>query len=808
MTEKTRLISGARRNMLSVAWCAALFLFLCAPLPSQVGSDNYPLQLTLEDGAKTSAIFSGTPVKAYITLPDSTPFDKITWHMGSGLYLHPDIPPSKKITKAEVLLVWNTIPVCKDTVKKMNYDTLYVSTYNESTRSNRVIVYVTNIAPLIDSLRIGASFQKSDDTVRYVIPVSDTVKHLGLRAITRDPNNDPLRYDWFSHGLGVSFTPAQTVLYDVPQKEFCDTITVTVYDGKGGSDAKVIVLSKLSPNKPPAIDSLLVGNTLFLGQDTLLYRYYATVMDTVRFRLYATDKDIGDTFSIKWTNKNSKKASEVPVGKGTTMLWKGDSSLKEMPPRDTVRIIDTVCVVVKDSRGDSAVRSILILQGRKNNPPQIDSVRIDSVVALKGGSYAYTDSVTVFDTVRLKFYFSDPDTDAFTWSFKGRRPAQYQINTDSTIMYACKDSLWKDTLVVTVKDTKGDSAQKTIVINVMNRFPLIDSIIVLRDTAGAGKSVHKGSDSLFVSGDTARSNDTLFFRVFAHDPDSLDMLTIKWTASVKPLSVKAKDAKGLLAAYICTTSAAYNDTVRVTVTDKRKKSAVKSVVIRVRKEKRNTPPRIDSIRINSTIVCKDTVKMYRDTSANGKDPFLIQVFASDKDSADTVRSVVSARFPLQIAKLPDSTFKYTCRDTLYLDSIVVTVKDNFGDSVKKSIVVKVTNRYPVIDSLRVRDLPAKIDTLFTGKDSSFVLAPSAVAKDTVVLIVFSRDPDRGAPHNDSIVTIDWVASSGVPLIKQDAKGARAKYIGNNAAYSDTIRVTVIDRKQKATAKSLILTVGK
>ena len=72
------------RCALVISWCAALLFCMCAPQPTQVGAGNYPIQLTLEDGTKTQATFSGEPIIAYITLPDSTAFDPSdgTWEPG------------------------------------------------------------------------------------------------------------------------------------------------------------------------------------------------------------------------------------------------------------------------------------------------------------------------------------------------------------------------------------------------------------------------------------------------------------------------------------------------------------------------------------------------------------------------------------------------------------------------------------------------------------------------------------------------------------------------------------------------------
>jgi hypothetical protein len=768
---------------------------MCAPQPTQVGVGNYPIQLTLEDGTKTQATFSGEPIIAYITLPDSTAFDSIGWHLGAGHYRHPDISPSMKIKKVQVELFWTTTPSCKDTVRKLFYDSVYVSLGGETKRSNRVTVYVTNVPPVVDSVKIGTTVDKIDDTIRFAISAADTTTHLSLRIGAHDINRDTLLYDWYSTRLNASLAPLPQILYDLPRFQFFDTITATVYDGKGGSAEKVVLLSKIVQNRPPSIDSLMINTVMYSGTDTSIYKYFASILDTVTFRVYASDLDMGDTVSISWTHTNTKRDIIHPIGTGTAMLWNGDLSVKTVLPRDSIRIVDTVVVVARDTRGDSARHVIQIIQGRVDHPPRIDSIRVDTAMVLKGSASLFVDSISVRDSVRIKPYFSDPDTDSVRWSYKVTRLSQYKSLPDSSIEYYAKDSLLSDTIVFTVKDELGDSAKKTLVLAATNRYPIIDSVAV-GDTGLLGKSVVRAADTLFVRKDTLFVNDTVPFQLYAHDPDLGDTLSVQWTVSGGK-KMLIRDVKGFFAAFPCTDTMPRDDTVRVTVRDKKQKTAAKAVVLHVKTQRRSHPPAIDSVRINAATVLKSGSSAYTD-SVSGRDTLVFRVFASDPDSGDTVKWSARASRQSQLSVSAD-TVRYVCKDSLYKDTIVLTARDLGGDSARKMIVVSVVNRYPVIDSIVVRDTSGGTGSILRTTDTLYNVADTALSKDTFVIRVYAHDPDVG-----DTIAIAW-SYAKLPVVNKDAKGFVVSYAcADSLAYNDTLKVKVSDKKQKAVQREIVL----
>lgn len=796
---------GGLRTLKTVV-CTALLFCVCAPIPTQFNTGSYSVRLGLEDGTKTQATFSGQPITAYITLPESALFDDIAWHLGTGQYLHPDISPEKKIKQVQVELFWTTMPTCWDTARKLFYDSIYVSTAGETQRSNRVTVYVVNVPPVIDSIKIGAMVDKADDTVRYSLTPTDTTSHLLMRMGAHDINRDTLRYDWYSTRIESSLDPLAQISYTVPATQFFDTITATVYDGKGGSALKLIFLSKVAQSIPPSIDSLMAGLSVFPGTDTLMYRFASAVLDTVKFRVYATDHNVSDTVGFFWTNTNAKHETVHPTGTGATMLWIGDASLRTALPRDSFRVVDTIVVVAKDERGDSARRSIQIVQGRIDLPPQIDSVRLDSTTVLVGTNLRVIDSLTFGDSVRIKPFFSDPDSDTVSWTYTVTRLSQYHKNADSSLEYISKDSLISDTLVLIAKDGVGDSAKKTIVFATTNRYPVIDSVVV-RDSAVGTATTFKTEDSIRVVPDTAWLGDTLPIKVTAHDPDLGDTIAVAWTAARLP--VVKKDAKGFLVWYECTDSLLYDDTLTVRVTDKKQKTVWTSIVLHVKNARRAAyaPPSLDSMWINraSTVLFGGSLP-YTDSLITVGDTLMLRVFTSDAEKTDLVTTFAAARFSTQLSKLADTLFRYVAKDSLYTDTLVITAKDHMNDSVKGSFVVKVTNRYPVIDSILVKDTVRLLDTLFKDADTTYLAKDSVQAADTVKFQLFSHDPDKAS--GDSVASIAWSAKTGNAPTATNVKGDIVHYVCLGQAYSDTITVRVADTRQKSSFKQIILNIRK
>jgi hypothetical protein len=764
----------------AIALCAGLLL-RCGRLPTDIGANGFSLQLALEDGTRTSATFSGQPITATITLADSVDFDSIAWHCGGGQVAHPGIAPSLKKNVFSVQLFWTSDPLCKDSATKDLFDTIYVSIHGESQRSNTVKVTVTNVAPVIDSVRIGTVSVRNSDTVRYVIPMTDTSSYILLRVGAHDMNRDTLRYDWYSV-RGVTLSPVYLVSYPVPKTLFVDTLFVTVYDGKGGSAGKIIILSKLTPNHVPVIDSILAGARMYTP-DSVMLTYSSRTLDTLKLHAFVHDTDAGDQLYVTWTKKNPRDSIARNTANSAVATLVFDSTYRKAS--DTIRVVDTVTVKVKDSRGDSAMTVIRIVYGHVNSAPKLDSIRVNGIIQCKGTVALSRD--TAYGCTRavllMRIFSSDPDSgDTVKLTVRAKQTGAVTRISDTIAQYACKDSTYTDTVICVVKDISGDSAVKKIVVSVINRPPVLDSIRVNGVMQCRGPAAVLSRDTMIAS-----SRDTFLIRVFTSDPDPGD--TVK-------LSVRAKQATALTklsdttAQYTCKDST-YTDTVVCVVKDIAGDSAVKRVVVSVI----NKPPVLDSIRVNGVMQCKGAVVLSRDTAiASGRDTLSIRIFVHDPDRGDTVKLTVLAKQTAQITKLSDTTVRYVCKDSIYTDTIICVIKDLAGDSAVKRVVVSVINRTPILDSIRVNGVIQCRTTTVLSRDTAI-----ASEKDTLALRIFAHDLDRGDTVKLSVRANQF---SQVTVLSDTS----ARYICRDSVYSDTVVCVVKDLLGDSAVKRIIVSV--
>ncbi len=754
----------------------SLITFICTPLPTTVGSNDYPIQLGLGDGTFTTSIFSGQPIIATISLPDSATFGDIAWHLGTANYVHPNIAPSVKQKSFKVELFWTSLPIYKDSITKQLFDSVYVSIAGETKRSNSVRIYVTNVPPVFDSLLIGNSGFKTGDTIRYT--VSDTSQMLTIKAKTSDINQDALKYGWYSsRGVNLPLTPIVT--YPVPQDKFSDTIVITVYDGKGGQSEKVLFLTKLPPDNPPVIDSIKVGTKIF-GPDSSLYLYSVRQIDTVGFTVYAHDPDAQDTITASWARKNSKDSLIRNPGTSFQVKLLCDSLYKK--PCDSMRTVDTITATVRDLRGTTVKKSIRIIQGYIRHVPHLDSISVNGMMQCKGSVLLSRDSVRVGSraVLKLKFFVSNIDSgDTSKLTVKAKLSSQITKTSDSTAQYVCKDSLYTDTVVSTVKDLAGDSAIKRIVITVIDRAPLLDSIRV------NGKIQCKGTALIAKDTSIATRKDTLMLRVFSSDSDAGD--TVKLTVKAKQTSQVTK-LSDTVARYICKDSL-YTDTIVCIVKDLAGDSAIKRIVISVV----NRAPLLDSIGVNGKIQCKGTVLIAKDTAiATRKDTLMLRVFSSDSDKGDTVKLTVKAKQSSRVTIFSDTIARYVCKDSLYTDTIVCIVKDLAGDSAVKRIIVSVVNHPPLLDSIRVNGV-------MVCKGTPLSASYPANGKDTFMLRIYASDPDLG----DSVkCTVTSKKNSCLTILSDTT----ARYVCKDSLYTDTISCVARDLAKDSAKKSVILTI--
>jgi hypothetical protein len=229
-----------------------------------------------------------------------------------------------------------------------------------------------------------------------------------------------------------------------------------------------------------------------------------------------------------------------------TMVWACTSAVcKDSVKQGTFKIIDTVTVIVRDNDSASATKSIVVIKGYlgSNKPPIIDSMRIGDTLA-KGAWTLLRCQATCRDSIGLRMFGHDPDSaDTIHWTVRAMDSTRLKNVSDTAALYLCKDTIYRDTITFLLSDKHLGTALRQVVIDVNNRYPILDSV-------RCADTLFKTADSLYVK--TASVNDSLAIRVYCHDPDAGDSAAVRWSFSgVANDTARFKNISGNQAVYVC-----------------------------------------------------------------------------------------------------------------------------------------------------------------------------------------------------------------------------------------------------------------
>jgi hypothetical protein len=538
--------------------------FMCTPQLPQTDKPGYPITLTLDDKTNVTATFSGKPITAYCTFRDSTTYGDVAWHLGFGKILRPPTGPAR-VKTLQVQLYWDVMPLKKDSSGRY-FDSVYISLGGENSRSNPACIFVTNVPPVIDSVKISRRSYAGRDTIIDTVRPYDTLATMPIRIFARDANLNVLAASWSGSGASRVEPVAGSVNanYLPPRTDFIDTLALSVYDRQGGNcDKFIIITSMLSKNKAPLIDSVKVKDTVY-SKFVSPPIFAAASLDSLRFRVWPRDSDTISALVAAWSVKNAKLA--VVKSNGFEMTWACTSKTC----RDTLtsagfRVVDTVTVVVRDNMGATATASIVIVKGA-NKPPVFDSLRVNDTL-LTGEWTRFPWSASSGDSLRLRMYAHDPDSlDSVRFTVRAGDSLRIKAAAGGAALYVCGDTLGRDTVSLLLSDSRGSSAIRQVIVNVSNRFPLLDSI-------ACGDTLFKSAKSPFLY--AASGGDSLSIRLYAHDPDVGDTLRDTVYASSGAPAQRIAET-GFL--FICPDST-FTDTLTCSVSDSKSKRVKKQIAI-------------------------------------------------------------------------------------------------------------------------------------------------------------------------------------------------------------------------------------
>jgi hypothetical protein len=457
---KTQLNTVNKTPMRSTPVCTAAsagamaLLVTCATLPVDTNGDFF-IRFTLEDGTNTEATFSGRPVTAYLAFDDSVYFDDVAWHLGNGKYQYPDIDPARKIKSVGVELSWTSKPRLYDTASGRYYDSVYVSMGGEQLRSNTARVYVANVPPVIDSVKVSRTSYTTGDTISYSVQLYDTLATFAIRVFAHDNDANALSCTW--RGADARLYPNVTnnllATYVLPSGTgIVDTIGATVYDGYGGNGQRTIYIQKGAINHSPFFDSLRITDTTARGIWTL-FSYHATALDTIRFHVFARDTDASDAAHCTVTGKFAALLTGVS---DTAVRYLCKDSLYS----------DTLTFRVYDNHSVNVTKTVAI--SIDNRYPVIDSVSCGDSL-FKSSAPLYQRSATALDSVLIRIYAHDPDAgDTLRdTALSACGVVSVKLYSNRQYRYPAMDSAYIDTVSLVVRDLRLKTAIKKI------RFPVV-----------------------------------------------------------------------------------------------------------------------------------------------------------------------------------------------------------------------------------------------------------------------------------------------------------------------------------------------
>ncbi len=536
-----------------------------------VEPEEQSIQLYLYANNTFEADFTGALIPAIIEVKDSVTFRELSFYT-NGVFFRPNISPDEKFITIEVPMHWNirSLNLPFDSTHMAPYDSVIVRIGPDV--SNAVKVYVTNRAPIIDSIQIADTSIKVHENIysnnMYELKI-DTIGKIDMQITARDWDNyQTLKAYWRPLKDTTLITISEDKMkatYNVPLYNFRDSIIIRVYDTKAGDVEIVLILVKTSGVDPIKVTRLVFGDSVFTDT-TSTYTVKQVAYDTVATEIAYLS---ADEITIGWSAAKGlmvNRDGTTPAIRDKAFYISSDNT--DTLTTDTVITIDTIIVTLRNKVGDLTQKTIILQKIPANLRPVIDSVLIDTIT-FKG---SYNDSTgypyTIFaqKTVPLKVFARDPDR-------KGERAVTYTwdpsailgIISDSTgpsITYTAPDSSTIDILYFSAIDPLNFKTTRKIALTVFKNSPPRIDTFYLGDTTLV-PSVNDTTVSVTLS-----SPDTFAIRPAVYDKDIAlvnDSLKYVWNYRTVNLTPAVATTKTFI---YTSADMSYYDTITVRVTDK------------------------------------------------------------------------------------------------------------------------------------------------------------------------------------------------------------------------------------------------
>jgi hypothetical protein len=255
-----------------------------------------------------------------------------------------------------------------------------------------------------------------------------------------DPTNDILTYSLFSSPAGMEIDPDTGIITWIPinNQIGLNSVFFKVSDGNGGEAKQLFTIAVSNTNDAPQI----ISNPKTEAVEDKLFTY----------NILAIDGDSGDVLSYYLDSGPSGMVINQNTGK---LTWR--------PTNDQVGM-NSIKILVLDSKGATALQSFTIDVINKNDAPKINS-KPSTLIAL-GGNFEYYVVVQDIDQPGDELTFSlltsptgmelDPATGVLTW-----RPGKDQLGSHNVEVQVADGNNGTDSQLFAVKVYETDDTEPT-----------------------------------------------------------------------------------------------------------------------------------------------------------------------------------------------------------------------------------------------------------------------------------------------------------------------------------------------------------
>jgi hypothetical protein len=160
-------------------------------------------------------------------------------------------------------------------------------------------------------------------------------------AVATDPDGDVLAYSWTVNGGSLSNAAINPTNWTAPQTPGSYRITVTVNDGKGGTDSMFKNVTVVEQNRPPEVSDIIVRD-----RNTQTTVNYAVTSSLYDLSVNVNDPD-GDALTFSWSLSGSINPGSLSNSNSNPASWTA--------PYYATWV--TITVVVDDGNGGVVTRN-------------------------------------------------------------------------------------------------------------------------------------------------------------------------------------------------------------------------------------------------------------------------------------------------------------------------------------------------------------------------------------------------------------------------------------------------------------------